>query len=261
MTDDTLVETVAPAPAAPEPAGRADRPLSGGRIDTWRHPLTVRLTHWLNVLAMTILLMSGINILMAHPHLYWGLRSTFDSPWINIPRAPDWLMVPMHRDLAPARGWHFLFAWVFVLNGLVYLAFVAFGGRLRRMLAPSRAELADIPHSVVEHARLKFPKDDEARRYNVLQKLTYLLVLFVFLPMMLVTGLAMSPTMNAAMPELLWLLGGRQSARTLHFLSASGLVGFVFIHVVLVFVSGLANNMRSMITGWYVIEPRKDDAE
>lgn len=252
-----------PVPPVPSTkTGRhADRPLSGGRIDTFRHPLTVRITHWLNVLAMTVMVMTGINILMAHPHLYWGLRSTFDSPWISLPMAPNWMMIPQGRDLATARSWHFLFAWIFVLNGLVYLAFIVIGGRLHRLLEPTRADLADIPHSVVEHAKLKFPKGDEARRYNVLQQLTYLLVLLVLLPMMLITGLGMSPTMNAAVPGILEILGGRQSVRTLHFLSASGLVAFVVVHVALVFVSGLVNNMRSMITGWYVIEPEKDEGE
>lgn len=232
--------------------------MAGGRVAIWRHPLIVRLTHWLNVLAMTILVMSGINILMAHPHLYWGLASTFDSPWLTLPRAPDWLMVPPYRNLAAARGWHFLFAWIFVLNGLVYLAFIILGGRLQRMIIPSRADLADIPHSAVEHARLRFPRGEAARRYNVLQKLTYLLVLLVLLPMMLTTGLAMSPTMNAAVPELLWLLGGRQSARTLHFLAASGLVAFVFVHVALVVLAGFTNIMRAMITGWFVIAPNEE---
>lgn len=264
MTDHGVADTVddeRPQGEAARPHRHADRPLTRGRIDTWRHPLTVRLTHWLNVLAMTILVMSGINILMAHPHLYWGIRSTFADPWMSFPMAPDWLMVPMRRDLGAARGWHFLFAWIFVLNGLVYLAFITISGRLQRVIEPTRADLADIPHSVVEHARLKFPKGEAARRYNVLQKLTYLLVLLVLLPMMLATGLAMSPMMNAALPELLWILGGRQSARTLHFLAASGLVGFVFVHVALVVVAGFTNNMRSMITGWFVIEPEKEDAE
>jgi thiosulfate reductase cytochrome b subunit len=237
----------------------ADRLRPDGRLDTWRHPLTVRLTHWLNVLAMTILAMSGINILMAHPHLYWGLASTFDSPWLSVPMAPDWLMVPQYRNLAGARGWHFLFAWIFVLNGLVYLGFITLGGRLRRVIEPTRADLADLPRSVVEHARLRFPRGEAARRYNVLQKLTYLLVLLGLLPMMLATGLAMSPMMNAAFPELLDLLGGRQSARSLHFLSASGLAVFAVVHVALVVLVGFADTMRSMITGWFAIEHDVED--
>ena len=129
------------------------------------------------------------------------------------------------------------------------------------MLEPSRAELAGFGRSVVEHARLRFPEGEAARRYNIIQKLTYLIVLLGLLPLMLVTGLAMSPGMNAAWPWLLDILGGRQSARTLHFLSASGIVVFAFVHVALVILSGLANNMRSMLTGWYAISPEPPEAE
>ena len=231
----------------------------------WRGPVRWGIVIPGTVLCLVFLLMTGLQILRAHPHLYWGLASDFDNPWLSFPVLPGWMTLPSWRDLAAGRNWHFFFAWIFVINGLIYLAFITISGRLKRVIGPTRAELADIPHSVVEHAQLKFPKGEEARRYNVLQKLTYLLVLLVLLPMMLATGLAMSPTMNAALPELLWVLGGRQSARTLHFLSASGLIGFVLVHVVLVFVAGFTNNMRSMITGWFVIEPEpqteKDDAQ
>lgn len=235
----------------------ADRPLSDGRVLIWRHPFWVRLTHWINVLALTIMVMSGINILMAHPHLYWGLKSTFDAPWLNIPAAPNWIMLPQGRDLASARHWHFTFAWLFVINGAIYLGLLMATRRLARRFWPNKADLRDIPHSIVEHAQLKFPHDDEARSYNVLQKLTYLLMVLGVLPLMLVTGIAMSPTMNAAMPWLLDLLGGRQSARTLHFLAASAILIFVAIHVALVIWTGLFNNLRAMSTGWFAIRPSK----
>lgn len=237
------------------PRAKPDRPLKGGRVLVWRHPIWVRFGHWVNVLAVTVLLMSGINILMAHPALYWGLRSTFADPWLALPTAPDWMMIPQGRDLGQARHWHFTFAWLFVINGLIYLGLLVATRRLARRLWPTKADIADIPHSVVEHAQLKFPHDDRARVYNVLQKLTYLAMILVVLPIMLVTGLAMSPMMNAAMPWLLDLLGGRQSARTLHFLSASAIVGFIIIHVALVVWTGLFNNIRSMITGWFAIKP------
>ncbi len=180
----------------PNPDRRADRPLPGGRTDTDRHPPLVRVSHWVNVAAVVILIMSGLNILLAHLHLDWGKDTNCGNHWVDIPPIPNWLLIPDHRNLAEARHWHFFFAWVFVINGLIYLAFIAISGRLKRMIAPTRADLADIPHSVVEHAQLKFPKGEEARRYNVLQKLTYLLVLLVLLPMMLATGLAMSPLGN-----------------------------------------------------------------
>ncbi|MDB5421101.1 MAG: hypothetical protein JWR59_1048 [Brevundimonas sp.] len=239
-----------------------DRALTGGRIAIWRHPAVVRITHWINVAAVVVLIMSGLNILMAHPHLYWGVRSTFADPWVSLGRVPDWLLMPQGRNLAEARRWHFALAWIFVLNGLIYLAFSVLSGRFRRRLWPTVPDLKGFWPSVVEHAKLHFPKGDEARTYNVIQKLTYVLMVLVVLPMMLVTGLSMSPGFNAIGGVLLDLMGGRQSARTLHFLSAAAIVGFIVIHVGLVIWTGLFNNMRAMITGWYVIEPdRREDRE
>ncbi|MBA4805188.1 MAG: cytochrome b/b6 domain-containing protein [Brevundimonas sp.] len=235
----------------------ADRTLGAGRTAVYRHPWVVRVTHWVNLVCLVVLLMSGLQILRAHPHLYWGLASTFDDPWLSFPDIPGWATLPSWRDLALGRRWHFFFAWLFVLNGLIYLVWIVVGGRLRRMLEPSREELASFGRSVVEHARLRFPEGEAARHYNVIQKLAYLAVLFGLLPLMLITGLAMSPAMNAALPGLLELLGGRQSARTLHFLAASGLVLFTLVHVALVILSGPVNNLRAMITGWYVIHDRE----
>jgi thiosulfate reductase cytochrome b subunit len=243
MTDPTASK----APAHP------DRPLGGGRVAIWRHPATVRITHWINVAVVVVLIMSGLNILMAHPHLYWGVRSTFTDPWVSFGRVPDWLMMPQGRNLAEARRWHFALAWIFVLNGLIYLAFVVLSGRLKHRLWPTGTDLKAFWPSVVEHARLRFPKGEEARAYNVIQKLTYVAILLVVLPMMLVTGLSMSPGFNAIGGVLLEIMGGRQSARTLHFLSASLIVGFILVHVALVVWTGLFNNIRAMITGWYVI--------
>ncbi len=237
----------------------ADRTLPGGRTDVWRHPVWVRIGHWLNVTAVIVLLMSGLNILAAHPHLYWGLRSTFADPLADIPKIPDWAMIPTGRNLAVARHWHFLFAWIFVANGLLYLVIGFATGRFGRRLWPTVADLKGFWPSVVEHARLHFPKDDEARTYNVIQKLTYVAMVLVVLPMMLVTGLSMSPGFNAIGGVLLDLMGGRQSARTLHFISAALIVGFIVVHVALVFWTGFFNNMRAMITGRFVIEPSKPE--
>ncbi|MBW8304723.1 MAG: cytochrome b/b6 domain-containing protein [Brevundimonas sp.] len=241
--------------SAPAAGRRADRPLPGGRTDTWRHPATVRITHWINVAAVVVLLMSGLNILAAHPHLYWGLRSTFADPWLSTPTVPDWLLIPQGRNLAEARNWHFLFAWVFVINGLVYLVWALVSGRFGRRLWPTGRELRGFWPSVKEHARFHFPADDHARTYNVIQKLTYLAMVLVVLPLMLVTGLSMSPGFNAVGGVLLEIMGGRQSARTLHFISAGLIVAFIVVHVGLVIWTGLLNNMRSMITGWFVIQP------
>ena len=252
MTDiaaEPPVEDVAPAD------GHPDRPLPGGRTDTYRHPPLVRISHWLNVIAVVVLIMSGLNILLAHPHLYWGVRSTFADPWISIPALPTWLLIPQGRNLAEARNYHFLFAWVFVINGLIYLAYGFVTRRFGRRIWPTATDLKGLGPSVVEHARFHFPTDDHARTYNVIQKLTYAAVILIILPMMLITGLSMSPGFNAVGGILLEIMGGRQSARTLHFISAGLIVGFIVIHVGLVIWTGLFNNMRAMITGWFVIEP------
>ncbi len=258
MTDGTIEgRAVDPDPIV---GAQGDRALPDGRTDTYRHPPLVRISHWLNVIAVVVLIMSGLNILLAHPHLYWGLRSTFADPWINIPTLPNWLLIPQGRNLAEARHWHFFFAWLFVINGLIYLAYGFISKRFGRRLWPTVQDLKGFWPSVVEHARLHFPKDEEARTYNVTQKLTYVAMILVILPMMLITGLSMSPGFNAIGGVLLEIIGGRQSARTLHFISASLIVGFIVVHVGLVIWTGLFNNMRAMITGWFVIEPSKDEA-
>jgi thiosulfate reductase cytochrome b subunit len=239
----------------PKADRKADRPLPGGRVDTWRHPAAVRITHWLNVVAVVVLIMSGLNILLAHPYLYWGVRSTFADPWLSIPPISNWLLIPQGRNLAEARNYHFLFAWIFVVNGLIYLVFSLITGRFRRRLLPTGGELKGLGASVAEHARFHFPTDDHARAYNVIQKLTYAAMILVVLPLMLVTGLSMSPGFNAVGGLLLEMMGGRQSARTLHFISAALIVGFILVHVGLVIWTGPLNNMRAMITGWFTIQP------
>ena len=134
-----------------------DRDRGQGRIDVYRHPWAVRITHWVNVLCVFILVMSGLQILKAHPNLYWGIDSTFDNPWLSFPEIPGWATIPSWRDLAMGRRWHFFFAWLFVINGAIYLAYILLWGRLWRVLRAWGAELADIPHCVADHARLRFP--------------------------------------------------------------------------------------------------------
>ncbi|MDB5446886.1 MAG: hypothetical protein JWQ97_2203 [Phenylobacterium sp.] len=255
-----------------------------------RHSGLTRLTHWINVVALTLLLMSGLQIFNAHGALYWGAKSSFASPWLSIgatqhgaqlagvtqigdqrfdttgvlgvsgkgePRAfPAWATVPSWRDLATGRRWHFFFAWVFVINGIIYLVSGLIGGHFRRDLLPTWAQLGPLHvwHEIVTHAQLKFPKGEAARTYNVLQKVSYLAVALVLLPLMVATGLTMSPDIDAAAPWLLDVFGGRQSARSIHFICASVVVLFVIVHLVMVVASGLWNNIRSMITGRYAIE-------
>ena len=219
----------------------------------YRHRIWVRITHWINVVCMTILLMSGLQIFNAHPALYWGNASYFADPLVAISGFPAWATLPGSGWLAMGRRWHFFFAWLFVVNGVVYALLAVLGGHLRADLAPSRQDLRQIGHSIRQHLRLQFPKGAEAKRYNVLQKLSYLGVLGLLCPLIVLAGLAMSPQLDAGYPWLLWLLGGRQSARTIHFISAFSLLAFVVVHLLMVLASGVWNNIRSMITGWYDI--------
>jgi thiosulfate reductase cytochrome b subunit len=262
----------------------------------YRHSIPVRLTHWVNVLCLTVLLLSGLQIFNAHPALYWGSRSTFAHPFVAMKAAndeetkgvttilghsfnttgvlgvsaggdgkatergfPRWLTLPADQALALGRRWHFFFAWLFVANGLIYLLWGLLSRHFRRDLAPSGEEVRHIGRAVIDHARLRFPHGEEARHYNVLQKLTYLVVIFVLLPLMVLTGMTMSPGLDTAFPQLLALFGGRQSARTIHFLCAFALTAFVFVHIVMVLISGVWNNIRSMITGRYDIVREADD--
>ena len=163
------------------------------------------------------------------------------------------MTIPSSYDLAGARRWHFAFAWLLVLPGLAYWLWSIATGHLRRDLAPSRGELAPrhVWQDIKDHARLRFPTGAAALRYNVLQKLAYLIVIFGLLPLVVLTGLTMSPSIDAAWPWLVDLFGGRQSARSIHFVAAFGLAGFILIHLVMVVLAGPLNEIRSMITGRY----------
>ena len=258
-----------------------------------RHSLLVRVTHWVNALALLLLLLSGLQIFNAHPALYFGQQSDFDHPWLamgayeagghlhGVTRLdgymfdttgvlgaskdggalvargfPNWLTLPPHRFLALGRRWHFFWAWVFAINGAIYIASAFLGGHLRRDLLPSGAQLrpAHVLREIWDHLRLRFPKGEEARRYNVLQKLAYLAVVILLLPAMILSGMTMSPSLDAMFPWLVDLFGGRQSARSIHFITANLIVLFFLVHIVMVVLSGTWNNVRSMITGRYAIE-------
>lgn len=265
-----------------------------------RHSVTTRFTHWLNVLCLSFLLLSGLQIFNAHPELYWGQYGADGDPafltigaddagdkpqgfvriaGLKFPTTgvlgvsnvdgeptkrafPEWITIPSFQDLAVGRRWHFFFAWLFVINGLLYLGFSLLSGHLRRDLAPKAEEFSPrhLGQEVLDHARLRFPEGEKARHYNSLQKLTYLAVIVVLLPLMVLTGLTMSPGVDAAVPVLVEIFGGRQTARTLHFITASGLVLFVVVHVAMVILSGTWNNIRSMITGRYAIREEGPNA-
>lgn len=256
----------------------------------YRHRLVVRLTHWLNVLALFFLLGSGLNIFNAHPQLYWGDKGDeYDSPvlairaidtetgpkgvttigawhfnttgvlgWskvdgVETARAwPSWITIPSFQDLADARHWHFLFAWILALNSATYLAWGLWKRHLQTDIWPTRSDLKTFGQSVLDHLRLKHPTGEAAKRYNILQRLAYLGVL-TLIATMIVTGLTMSPGFDAFAPWLPDLLGGRQSARTIHFIAAWLIVLFVFVHLVEVILAGPINEMRSMLTGYFSV--------
>jgi thiosulfate reductase cytochrome b subunit len=219
-----------------------------------RHSLPVRAMHWINVAAVLVLVMSGLQIFNAHPALYWGESSYTGAGPIWAPgRFPGWITLPGTQWLSMGRRWHFFFAWVFVLNGAAYVAYAIASRHLARDLWPARGEWPTIGRSIREHLRLRHPAGVEAARYNVLQKLAYVGVVFVVLPLLVLMGLGMSPTFDAWVPGWIELFGGRQSARTLHFASAAVLVAFVAVHLFEVVVTGAWNNVRSMVTGRYRI--------
>jgi thiosulfate reductase cytochrome b subunit len=230
------------------------------RVLIERHSIITRLTHWVNVFCLAILLMSGLQIFNAHPALYWGDASDFAHPLAALGRFPGWLTIPTYQDLAGGRLWHFFFAWIFAVNATAYLCGSILSRHFTRDLVPTLAELKRIGRSAREHLRLRFPKGEEARRYNVIQQMAYLAVILGLLPLMILTGLSMSPQIDADFHWLPALFGGRQSARTLHFAVASALVAFTFVHLLMVLLSGAWNNLRSMITGRYAIDSEERDA-
>ena len=252
----------------------------------YRHNRITRLTHWIDAIALTVLFMSGLMIFNAHPSLYWGDKSDPGTAFFSIgavgangqargvvqfygreldttgvlglqhsanggdQRAfPSWITVPGYYSLADGRRWHFFFGWLFAINGMLYVIYNLAVGHLRKFLfTPHDAAL--IPAMIAYYLKLRKHSPQEGE-YNPLQKLAYTGV-FVFLtPLVLLTGMAMSPQLNVAFHWMPALFGGRQSARAIHFILAFSFVLFAFGHVFMVITQGFFNNMRSMITGWY----------
>ncbi len=279
----------------------ATAPTAGSYL-YYRHKFPVRVMHWINVIAFTVLFMSGLQIFNAYPALNWGKSSyngtppmleigarpapngslqgvtrvfgaEFDTTGVlGVSRGPDgqpqpsafpaWMMIPGAQWLAMARSWHFFFAWIFVINGLLFVLYAIFSRHLVRDLALNSTELRGIGASIREHLRFRHATGEAAREYNVLQKIAYLVVIFGLLPMVILMGFGMSPWFNAVITGWVDIVGGRQSARTIHFIVAWLLVAFVVIHVFQVIITGLWNNLRSMITGRYRITngARHDEA-
>jgi thiosulfate reductase cytochrome b subunit len=223
-----------------------------------RHSAVVRFTHWIITLCFLALLLSGIEILISHPRFYWGeTGNDLTKPWLQIP-------IPSSRDLVPTgynyvlpdqNGWsralHFEAAWLVVFTALLYGIFGFFSGHFRKNLLPAKGELSwrRLSVEIASHARFKRPGEEQTWSYNVLQRIAYLVVIFVLFPLVIWTGLAMSPTFTAAFPSTVILLGGKQSARTIHFLVSIALVLFLFVHIVMICLAGFWRRTRAMITG------------
>ncbi len=242
--------------------GRGDqRAMHGGEL-VYRHRLPTRVWHWVNALAIFIMLMSGLMISNAHPHLYWGeYGANLDRPWWSPPHFPGWITIPSHYSLAEGRHWHLFFAWVFAFGLLGHMAASLWNRHFQRDLSLSRRELAPahLWQDVKDHLRLKFPTGQEALSYNVLQKMTYILVVFGLIPLMIVTGLALSPGFDAVLHVPLDLVGGRASARSIHFVCAGLIAAFIVVHLTLVLLAGSWNEVRSMVTGRFRVPPDPDE--
>lgn len=275
------------------PEGR-HRSKSEGEL-VYRQSLWTRATHWTWVICLFFLLFSGLQIFNARPDLYIGQQSgfAFDNSILSMSavRTPDGprgvttifgrefdttgvfgvsgtaekpqirgfpaaLTIPSYRDLATGRVIHFFFAWLLVATLFVWFVASLVNGHLRRDITPTGGDLARLPQDIADHARFRF---HHTGQYNVLQKLSYGIVFFVLFPVIVLTGLTMSPGMDAAWPWLLDIFGGRQTARTIHFIAMTLLVLFLLVHIAMVIAAGPINELRSMVTGWYRTDPESKD--
>ena len=276
--------------------GATSSPVAGDLVK--RHRLSTRLWHWLNVVTVAVMLMSGLMIFNAHPRLYWGqYGANPDAAWFEIGSTentgfvqagplkvettgvlgrwsdqdaqvqrrafPYWITIPSRYNLADARLWHLAFAWVLGINLLVYMVVSLRNRHFKRDLTISLTEIrpSHLWQDIKDHARLRFPTGAAALRYNILQKLAYASVLFVMLPLIILTGLTMSPAMDSGWGWLLDVFGGRQSARSIHFIAMAALVGFFFVHIAMVVLAGPINELRSMTSGTYRLPGKRPEIE
>ena len=274
----------------------SELPVTRGPL-IYRQSVWTRVTHWVWAICLFFLLLTGLQIFNAHPALYIGQESGFEYEnaileigAINTPEGPRGrttlfgnsfdttgvlgmsgdaarptftafpgaVTIPSYRDLGTGRVVHFFFGWIFVATMLIWFVASFINGHIRRDIVPKPGDLAGIPRDVAEHATLRFK---HGRSYGPLQKLSYFTVFFILFPLIVATGLTMSPGLDTAWPWLLDIFGGRQTARTIHFITMLLLVAFFVIHIVMVFAAGPINELRSMVTGWYRASPGTPAAE
>ena len=293
LRQETVSPGGEPVPSVATPVFSANPPddrsasAASSRERGYRHRLPVRISHWLNVPILIILIMSGLQIFNAHPALYWGDRSDRDRPLLSMRPVqtdngdikgittilghqfdttgvlgysngmsrgfPAWATIPSGKWLAMGRQWHLFFAWLFVINGLMFTAYALASQHVTRDLTPTGKDWRGIGRSIKDHLMFRHSTGTEATQYNVLQKLAYATILFVVAPVIVLTGLAMSPTIDTAFPWVLSMFGGRQAARTIHFMACFSIVGFILVHIAQVMLTGFFNNIRSMVTGWFTV--------
>jgi thiosulfate reductase cytochrome b subunit len=216
------------------------------------HSYSVRICHWINVVACGYLLVSGVHIFLDFPELYWGHTGYRGYPAAF--RLSDWGLSWEQAGALGDRRWgrnyHFTVAWVFLINGLVYVGWNLYSSHFRNRMLPAGDELtvAHVRTELRDHVRWRSDRP-ASPGYGTLQKTSYLILIFVYVPLMILTGVAQSPGFTAAMPALLDMFGGRQSARTLHTIGTVVLVVFVVVHVLEVAAAGFFSKVRSMITG------------
>jgi thiosulfate reductase cytochrome b subunit len=276
------------------PDGEAIEPTPAPGDYVKRHRLSTRIWHWTNALALLVLFMSGLGIFNAYPRLHWGhAGSIHDSAWLEIggdtthgylkvgdtrietsgvlgnwrnadgevrTRAfPYWSTIPSRFSLAVSRNWHLAFAWIFSLALMFYMLCALFNGHIKNDLHIRKCEwsLKHIWHDIKDHVLSRFPSGGDAIKYNILQKLSYIIVIFILFPLMIASGVSMSPGINAGLQWLPELFGGRQSARSIHFIIAFLLLGFFLVHMAMVVLAGPVNELRSIITGRYRLPGKK----
>lgn len=285
------METLSRTDTSPKVHGKARDDL------VYRQTRWTRLTHWVWAVCLFFLLLTGLQIFNAHPALYIGDQSgfqfanhvlaitaedngsgqrgvtdilgvRFDTTGVlglsgsggqfSERAFPAWATIPSYQDLATGRVIHFFFAWLLAGTLMVWFTASLISGHLRRDLLPGLGDIRRLPGDIADHARLRFR---HGRDYNTLQKLAYAAVLLVMLPLMILTGLAMSPSVDALVPWLPEIFGGRQTARTIHFMVMLLIVGFFLVHLLMILVAGPVNELRSIITGWHRIDPPQDRGE